>query len=388
MDEKTRNISVSIGALFFFVLSIWVERSVRPVKFEPALFIAILAACMAIGYLLLKAELRRNAIINACFALGVIGMGVVYGSVAGIIAYLVAARVYNRAGLSLANSLAAASVAYLASHFFNTAVLPVFVLALFGVERVLSGISYSAETIKEAVAPFEELLSYFFAGLTGLSIASGEYFEILLPLVYFVSTAYIFNRRLYLPEAGYFLRKIVDGLDEVVFETPNASREIASLALRMNHGPTQTLEKSAFFSALPWMKFNKTLYRQPENIPAVTEAELFRKAILDVRDTLVELGEKRENAIKITSVYENFDGTGLPDGIEGESIPRESHLVRVAEKYYTLTSWDFSEKPLSDVEAVEAIKAQAGRVYLPEAVESLEKLILPVAEDHEQSENN
>lgn len=386
MTERARKILITSAAPILFVFALLMENFAAHPRFEPVPFLLVSAASVVVVYLLYKAETPQNVLINACFIAGIAGLGFTYGILPGLLCYLVLLLLLKEKGFQLETSVAAVSAAYLASFSIKEVFVPVLALAFFGTHAFAeryTGPARISRTIREILSAPEELLVYFFTGVTGLLIRQQEFIGLILPAIFFLSLAYTVSKRHHLPEAAYFLQTITDRLDEVVFETPGASREIAALAVRMNNDGSLVSKKAAYTSALPWVKFSKNFYRNPEKIPAGNEAEQFRKAINEVRETLIEIGEKRDEAVIITSVYENFDGTGMPDGIEGGSIVLEPHLVRVAEKYYTLTSWDFNPEPVSDTEALEEIRAQAGRIYLPEAVERLERLILPVKEESE-----
>lgn len=66
--------------------------------------------------------------------------------------------------------------------------------------------------------------------------------------------------------------------------------------------------------------------------------------------------------------HERWDGAGYPEGLSGASIPVPGRIVAVADVYDALTN----ERPYKEAwpvsEALEEIKAQAGRQFDPEAV--------------------
>jgi HD domain len=72
----------------------------------------------------------------------------------------------------------------------------------------------------------------------------------------------------------------------------------------------------------------------------------------------------------IRAHHENFDGSGYPDQLAGESIPWLARLLAVTAGYVS--------NPLTDLEAIEAVKAGAGTLYDPQAVRLFLR-VLPTA---------
>ena len=71
---------------------------------------------------------------------------------------------------------------------------------------------------------------------------------------------------------------------------------------------------------------------------------------------------------------EHWDGTGLPEGLSGNSIPLGSRIIAVAEAYTALTSDRPYRKALSKKEAIKVLKEEAGTKWDPEIVNILDKL--------------
>ncbi|MFS8542997.1 MAG: diguanylate cyclase [Limnochordales bacterium] len=69
------------------------------------------------------------------------------------------------------------------------------------------------------------------------------------------------------------------------------------------------------------------------------------------------------------SHHERWDGTGYPDGLAGEDIPLEARIVSIADVYDALRSERPYKAPWSHRQAVEQIRAEAGRAFDPVLVE-------------------
>jgi len=74
------------------------------------------------------------------------------------------------------------------------------------------------------------------------------------------------------------------------------------------------------------------------------------------------------------SHHENFDGTGYPDGLQGEGIPVEARIVHVADVYDALTSARAYKEAWSVTMAMRMIKESAGTLFDPSIATALAKL--------------
>lgn len=80
-----------------------------------------------------------------------------------------------------------------------------------------------------------------------------------------------------------------------------------------------------------------------------------------------------EVRLAIKHHHENYDGSGYPDGLAGESVPLRSRLLRVADDL--VDSLSSTNGPRTAAEAVMGLKAKVGRQYDPKVVETLERLV-------------
>ncbi len=68
------------------------------------------------------------------------------------------------------------------------------------------------------------------------------------------------------------------------------------------------------------------------------------------------------------SSHELFDGTGYPDGLAGEAIPRIARIVAVCDSWHALTSDRPQRARLERGEALELLHSLAGTALDPELV--------------------
>ncbi|WP_343628916.1 HD domain-containing phosphohydrolase, partial [Roseateles sp.] len=82
--------------------------------------------------------------------------------------------------------------------------------------------------------------------------------------------------------------------------------------------------------------------------------------------------------------HEKWDGSGYPEGLAGDSIPIEARIVAIADVFDALTSIR-PYKPAWPVEqAVEHLRAQAGRHFDPALVELFVSVLPKVVEVRER----
>jgi HD-GYP domain-containing protein (c-di-GMP phosphodiesterase class II) len=87
----------------------------------------------------------------------------------------------------------------------------------------------------------------------------------------------------------------------------------------------------------------------------------------------------------VRSSHERFDGSGYPDGLAGEEIPLPARIVFLCDAFNAMTSRRAYAGRLSEVDAVEELRNEAGRQFDPDVVEAFLEVLaegggLPVAE--------
>lgn len=70
------------------------------------------------------------------------------------------------------------------------------------------------------------------------------------------------------------------------------------------------------------------------------------------------------------SHQEKWDGTGYPQGLQGEHIPISARLMAVADVYDALISRRTYKEPMQHAEAVQVIQAASGQHFDPDVVEA------------------
>jgi diguanylate cyclase (GGDEF)-like protein/putative nucleotidyltransferase with HDIG domain len=68
--------------------------------------------------------------------------------------------------------------------------------------------------------------------------------------------------------------------------------------------------------------------------------------------------------------HERYDGTGYPRGLKGDNIPRDARIMSIADAYDAMTSErSYKEGRMTEEEALDELRKQAGKQFDPELVE-------------------
>ena len=73
--------------------------------------------------------------------------------------------------------------------------------------------------------------------------------------------------------------------------------------------------------------------------------------------------------------HERPDGTGYPDGLEGEEIPLAARVVAVADAYDVMLRGRRYRPRVSSAEALRELRRQAGRQFDARVVEVLRRVL-------------
>jgi HD-GYP domain-containing protein (c-di-GMP phosphodiesterase class II) len=162
--------------------------------------------------------------------------------------------------------------------------------------------------------------------------------------------------------------------------TSSHARWITDLALKVGEGlgldgrALKRLELGALFHDIGKIGIAETILSKPGPL---TAAE--RRII----ESHPELGEKiiapidRLEEVRpiVRHCHERYDGTGYPDGLEGEQIPIESRIILVCDAYHAMTTDRPYRKRLSGDEAMRRLEAGSGTQFDPRVVDVCRRVL-------------
>jgi diguanylate cyclase (GGDEF)-like protein len=163
--------------------------------------------------------------------------------------------------------------------------------------------------------------------------------------------------------------------------TSSHARWITDLALKVGEGlgldgrALKRLELGALFHDIGKIGIPDAILSKPGPL---TDAE--RKLV----EKHPELGEKiiapidRLEEVRpiVRHCHERYDGTGYPDGRQGEEIPIESRIILVCDAYHAMTTDRPYRRRLSEGEALRRLQAGAGTQFDPSVVEVCQRVLV------------
>lgn len=94
---------------------------------------------------------------------------------------------------------------------------------------------------------------------------------------------------------------------------------------------------------------------------------------------LIDMGERDEIVLDLVrSHHERLDGSGYPDGLEGEAIPQVARLFAVIDSFDAMTSirpYRRDDGPRDVRKAIDDLNRYAGIWYCPDTVERFTRLV-------------
>jgi HD-GYP domain-containing protein (c-di-GMP phosphodiesterase class II) len=84
----------------------------------------------------------------------------------------------------------------------------------------------------------------------------------------------------------------------------------------------------------------------------------------------------------VRSNHERFDGGGYPDGLAGEAIPPAARVVLLCHAFDAMTSGRAYSRRLTEAQAVEELRCEAGGQFDPDVVQAFLELLAERSEEH------
>ncbi len=112
------------------------------------------------------------------------------------------------------------------------------------------------------------------------------------------------------------------------------------------------------------------IYTSQERIEMERHAEIGYRILIASR-------EMSDMAEWVWCHHERWDGSGYPQGLEGEKIPLQARMLAVADSFDAMTSWRPYKAPLSIEDAFDEMENNAGKQFDPVVVKLFLEKIAP-----------
>ncbi|WP_248749903.1 HD domain-containing phosphohydrolase [Pseudomonas sp. MWU15-20650] len=140
-------------------------------------------------------------------------------------------------------------------------------------------------------------------------------------------------------------------------------------AQSIDEATTRDLTMAAALYNIGKLSWSDNMMVAPSDKLHSTDRGLYREYPAQSESLLMALEPMKDAARIIRHHQERWDGSGFPDHLKGDAIPRESRLLKLAVDFIELQKGLILERHLNSDESLLYIRKYAGRLYDPELVE-------------------
>lgn len=167
------------------------------------------------------------------------------------------------------------------------------------------------------------------------------------------------------------LTKLVDSRDEVTgkhsYNTRNIALRIGKLA-GLSEQQLEELSISATLHDIGKIGISDQLLKKPGKLTAEEYDQIKKHAEIGY-EALKEIRPLKNAAISIHYHHENFDGTGYPSGLQGDSIPLISRIITIADVWEAINADRPYRQHLSKEQAVLTMLIDRGKKFDPKLLD-------------------
>ena len=151
------------------------------------------------------------------------------------------------------------------------------------------------------------------------------------------------------------------------------ARKLAT-ALNLPADEIKSVYQAGLLMDLGKLNLTDEILQLPEERIPIEHKAVFERHPLHAEMTLSSIPELESSARLVRSHMELIDGTGFPDRLKGNAIPRGSRILRIARDFVGLQTGLLKDISLDATESFKLIKANAGKKYDPYVIKILEPL--------------
>lgn len=174
-------------------------------------------------------------------------------------------------------------------------------------------------------------------------------------------------------KAGKELIKLADAIDKFEGYTIPHAHRIAVLTdaiaqqFNLASHDRQTLQKAALVHDIGEMVMNRNYITREGVLNKEEQIDMQRHPVIGEQECAKQ-GLPRAVQLIVRWHHEWWNGTGYPDGLEGEQIPRAAKILRVCDTYCAMTDYRPYSVPISESEAKRYLTEWAGIEFDPRVV--------------------
>jgi len=162
--------------------------------------------------------------------------------------------------------------------------------------------------------------------------------------------------------------------------TSSHARWITDLALKVGEGlgldgrALKRLELGALFHDIGKIGIPETILSKPGPLTD-EERELVERHPALGEKIIAPIDRLEDVRPIVRHCHERYDGSGYPDGLQGDEIPLESRIILVCDAYHAMTTDRPYRKRLSEEEALRRLEEGAGTQFDPRVVEVCRRVL-------------
>jgi putative nucleotidyltransferase with HDIG domain len=169
------------------------------------------------------------------------------------------------------------------------------------------------------------------------------------------------------------LAHAVDAKDEVTHDHTRRVQDQSVLLARAlaieEEGEIQAIQAAGLLHDVGKLAIPEHILNKPGPLTAA-EYDIMKRHAPIGADILSVIGFPYAVAPIVRHHHENWDGTGYPDGLAGERIPRGSRIIAVVDCFDALTSDRPYRPSMEDREALRILSDRRGTMYDPQVVDA------------------
>jgi putative nucleotidyltransferase with HDIG domain len=173
---------------------------------------------------------------------------------------------------------------------------------------------------------------------------------------------------------AFLLGDVIEADDEY---TGSHSRDVVSLVLAvadelgLNPRERRHAELAALLHDVGKIRIPSEIINKPGSLTR-EERALIERHTIEGEELLAKVGGLlRDVGHIVRSCHENWDGSGYPDGLAGEGIPRLARIIMCCDAFNAMTTDRSYRRALSAANAVAELRRNAGTQFDPVVVEAL-----------------
>lgn len=187
---------------------------------------------------------------------------------------------------------------------------------------------------------------------------------------------YIEMRNLYLSTIQA-LNKTVEAKDPYTSGHANRVEKFAVELAEAYHLPfesVQNIKTASILHDIGKIGINDSILNKATRLSQEEFHEIMRHPSIGA-DIISKVDFLKDITTIVKHHHERFDGKGYPDGLHGDEIPIEAAILTIADSYDAMTSDRPYRKALTQEEAFEELKKNAGTQFHPQLVETFISLM-------------